>query len=106
MNLKNSPTCNARPILSAVNFGERIFMKTFRLRRDSALCCAVSGLLVFGFAANVQANPNGMSVARGIVSASQNGSQLTVNASANAFINWKSFNIAAGETTTFVQPSS
>ena len=81
-------------------------MKTFRLRRDSAFCHAVTALLVFGFAVNVLANPTGMSVARGVVSAAQNGSHLTVNASANAFINWNTFNIAAGETTTFVQPSS
>ena len=33
-------------------------------------------------------------------------SQLTITTSANAFINWQSFNIGAGETTTFIQPSS
>jgi filamentous hemagglutinin family protein len=38
---------------------------------------------------------------------SSSGSQLTVNqTSPYAFINWQSFNIGAGETTTFVQPSS
>ena len=81
-------------------------MKTFRLRRDSALCRVLTGLLVFGFAVNVLANPTGMTVGRGSASARQSGSHLTVTASQNAFLNWKSFNIAAGETTTFVQPSS
>ena len=37
---------------------------------------------------------------------SPSSSQLTITTSANAFINWQSFNIGAGETTTFVQPSS
>src|SRR5205085_1440700 len=34
------------------------------------------------------------------------GSRLNVTASDGAFLNWKSFNIAKGETTTFFQPSS
>ena len=55
----------------------------------------------------VQANPTGGVVAQGTASYSTSGSQLTVNqTSASAFINWQSFNIAAGETTTFVQPSA
>jgi hypothetical protein len=33
-------------------------------------------------------------------------SHLTITAANNAYINWQSFNIGAGETTTFVQPSS
>ena len=81
-------------------------MKTFRLRRDSMFCHVITGLLVFGFASNVLGNPTGMTVGRGSATAHQSGSQLTVTASQNAFLNWKSFNIAAGETTTFVQPSS
>ncbi|PWU11099.1 MAG: hypothetical protein C5B50_23930, partial [Verrucomicrobia bacterium] len=52
------------------------------------------------------ANPQGMTVARGSASATQNGSQMTIRASQNAVLNWQSFNIGAGQTTTFVQPSS
>ena len=53
------------------------------------------------------ANPTGGSVAQGSASFNTSGSHLTINqTSANAFINWQSFNIGAGETTTFVQPSS
>ena len=52
------------------------------------------------------ANPAGGSAAQGTASFTSSGSQLTVATSANAFINWQSFNIAAGETTTFAQPSS
>jgi filamentous hemagglutinin family protein len=52
------------------------------------------------------ANPTGMTVASGTATASQNGSRLTITASQNAFLNWQSFNIAAGETTVFQQPSA
>ena len=65
-------------------------------------CVVLSRLSAF-------ANPQGMSVVQGNVtsSTSPNGAQLNVTTtSANAVINWSSFNIAAGETTTFVQPSS
>src|SRR5882757_6380884 len=106
MNFNLSHICNLRRIPSAIKSGKRIFMRTFRLRRDSVLCRVITGLLTVGFAANVLANPTGMTVGRGTVTTTQSGSQLTVTASQNAILNWKSFNIAAGETTTFVQPSS
>ncbi len=51
-------------------------------------------------------NPVGMTVAHGTATAAQNGSQLNITASQNAVINWQSFNIGSGETTTFHQPSS
>src|SRR5882757_11450984 len=106
MNFNISHICNLRRISSAVKSGNRIFMRTFRLRRDSTLYRVITGLLAFGFAANVLANPTGMTVGRGSASVHQSGSQLTVTAAQNAILNWQSFNIAAGETTTFVQPSS
>ena len=57
-------------------------------------------------AASALANPEGMTVTRGTVSALSLGSQLNLSASHNAVINWQSFNIRAGETTTFQQPSA
>ena len=54
----------------------------------------------------VDANPRGGSVAQGSASFSSSGSQMTVTTSSQTFINWQSFNIGVGETTTFVQPSS
>lgn len=54
----------------------------------------------------VVANPTGGTVAQGTATFNTSGSQLTVNTSAQTFINWQSFNIGVGETTTFVQPSS
>ncbi|HEY3762956.1 MAG TPA: filamentous hemagglutinin N-terminal domain-containing protein [Verrucomicrobiae bacterium] len=53
------------------------------------------------------ANPTGGAVTQGSASFSSSGSQFTINqTSANTFINWQSFNIAPGETTTFNQPSA
>jgi len=52
------------------------------------------------------ANPTGMTVAGGSATTTVNGSQLTITTSRNASLNWQSFNIAAGETTIFQQPSS
>src|SRR5258706_15003784 len=52
------------------------------------------------------ANPKGGTVAQGTAAFNNSGSQLTVHTSDRAFINWQSFNIAPGQTTTFVQPSA
>ncbi len=52
------------------------------------------------------ANPTGMTVVSGSGRAQQAGSQLNVTVSQTAILNWSSFNIKAGETTTFLQPSA
>jgi len=52
------------------------------------------------------ANPTGLTVVSGSATAQQNGSQLNVTTSQSAFLNWSSFNIQQGETTTFIQPSA
>ncbi len=57
-------------------------------------------------AAFVQANPLGGTVSQGSASFSTQGSQFTIQTSDRTFINWQSFNIGAGQTTTFLQPSS
>ena len=51
------------------------------------------------------AEPQGLKVVSGTATATKTGPQLTVNAANNAVLQWQSFNIAAGERTTFVQPS-
>ena len=65
-------------------------------------------LLVWeGHVLRVHANPAGGTVTQGSATFSTAGSQFTISqTSANAFINWQTFNIAAGETTTFNQPSA
>ena len=53
------------------------------------------------------ANPTGMTVHGGSATATSSGSQLTVTTtSQRRSLNWQSFNIAAGETTIFNQPSA
>jgi len=54
-----------------------------------------------------RANPTGGTVAQGAATFSTAGSQFTINqTSANTLINWQSFNIGSGQTTTFNQPSA
>src|SRR5262249_34877115 len=67
----------------------------------------------FGFAAgfvflsySAWANPNGLTIQNGSATAVANGSHLSISASHNAFLNWQSFNIGHGETTTFNQPNA
>ena len=52
------------------------------------------------------ANPVGPTVTQGTATFTSQGSQLTIQTSAFAAINWQSFNIGVGQTTTFLQPSS
>src|SRR5262249_19524655 len=68
---------------------------------------AMITLLVGWFSSwHVQANPVGPTVTQGKASFSSQGPQLTIQTSDRAFINWQSFNIGVGQTTTFIQPSS
>ncbi len=52
------------------------------------------------------ANPAGPTVSQGTATFISQGPQLTIQTSDRAAINWQSFNIGVGQTTTFVQPSS
>lgn len=54
----------------------------------------------------VDANPTGGTAAQGGASFKTSGSTETITTSGNAYINWSSFNIGAGETTTFVEPAA
>ena len=85
-------------------FHSLVLAKTFR--RDSIFRRAVAALAVFSFTANVLANPTGMTVQRGHATLTVNGSQLSITAGNGAVLNWQNFNIGAGETTTFNQPSA
>lgn len=68
--------------------------------------CVLTFLIATGLADTAAANPTGLTVQSGSATAVASGSKLTVTTSKNAFLNWQSFNIAAGETTVFNQPSS
>jgi filamentous hemagglutinin family protein len=66
----------------------------------------LAALFTVSRAAETFANPTGITVAAGTGHAQQVGSQLNVSVSQVAILNWQSFNIQAGETTTFLQPSA
>ncbi|MGB4359731.1 MAG: filamentous hemagglutinin N-terminal domain-containing protein, partial [Rhodoferax sp.] len=66
---------------------------------------AVSVMLAFG--ANALAQPTGGVVASGDATISTGATSTTITQStSNAIINWQSFNIAAGQSVQFVQPTS
>lgn len=71
-----------------------------------AILLGVISLFPLMLSPHVLAAPAGMTVQSGSASLSYNGPQLNIIASHNAFLNWGSFNIAPGETTTFIQPSA
>jgi filamentous hemagglutinin family protein len=66
----------------------------------------VLAAIAAGLPSGLQANPGGLTVASGTASAVASGSRLNVTASSGAVLNWQSFNIGAGETTIFQQPSA
>jgi filamentous hemagglutinin family protein len=66
----------------------------------------IAPIFFSGGALDALANPTGITVTYGSGTAQQIGPQLNVTVSQLAVLNWSSFNIASGETTTFLQPSS
>ena len=63
-------------------------------------------LALAGHAGRAPANPTGLTVSTGTAIAQQIGAQLNLSVSQLAVLNWSSFNIQAGETTSFLQPSA
>ncbi len=76
-------------------------LNRWSLRRGIPLALTVSLVT----ASRAFANPQGMTVQSGSATASSSGPQLNITTSQNATLNWQSFNIGAGETTTFHQPT-
>ncbi len=66
--------------------------------------CSLAAILLI--APSALANPAGAVVRQGTASIATAGSHTTITTSDRSYINWQSFNIGVGETTTFVQPSS
>src|SRR6266481_2969946 len=77
-------------------------MESIRSRHHTPLIC----ILLVACVVVAAANPVGPTVNQGRATFTSQGPQLTIRTSDRAFINWQSFNIGAGETTTFLQPSS
>src|SRR5882724_6187045 len=66
----------------------------------------LAALVAFGLTLDLFAGPQGMTVSRGNATFSASGSQIEINASHNALLNWQSFNIGPGESVVFHQPSA
>src|ERR1700733_14796958 len=77
------------------------FRKPFHSMAFWAVCLSCAGL-----AGPLQANPLGMTVVSGSATAKTTGPQLNITVSSSAVLNWSSFNIQSGQTTSFLQPSA
>ncbi len=62
--------------------------------------------VITGMAFRAGANPQGMKLVSGSASAQSTGAQFNVTVGQATFLNWDSFNIQPGETTTFIQPTA
>ena len=78
------------------------------LRQSASICGQMSFLVLYFLlcAGIAHANPQGMTVVSGSARTTQQGNTLQITTSKNASLQWTSFNIAAGETTVFHQPSA
>ena len=104
MNDETKQTAGSKFPLSALRI---LLSHCHRSQHQNRAWLTISALISLLFPSLSNANPTGGSVAQGTATINSSGSQLTINqSSANAFINWSSFNIGQGETTTFIQPSS
>ncbi len=101
------PICreNVTQFISAPVPGMLLFNQVLRFTIKTTIAGLIdllSTLLLFCLASQfgpflAHANPTGGTVAQGTATFANSGSQLTINqTSANAYINWQSFNIAAG----------
>lgn len=100
-----SLNCHTKPVPLMVKKSKIIRMHS-RVKKTSdwtPLLLAVGCALMPGPAS---ANPEGGTVTQGSATFSSVGSHFTITTSDRAFINWNSFNIGLGQTTTFIQPSS
>jgi len=81
-------------------------MKRSRVCSKRVLVAAIAAQLCGPMQLVLRANPMGGTVSQGTASFTTSGSQFTINTSDRAYINWSSFNIGVGQTTTFVEPSA
>jgi filamentous hemagglutinin family protein len=84
--------------------GRRRLRRPAPRRHLAALALLTAALDMSGLA---QAAPGGAHVTAGTGTVSQTGNTTTIRqTSADLFLNWKSFNVAANETVDFIQPSA
>ncbi|MCK6418124.1 MAG: filamentous hemagglutinin N-terminal domain-containing protein [Alphaproteobacteria bacterium] len=82
-------------------------MKSVTKAKKNVLKLGVSLAVMTLAAGSAMANPQDPTVQAGNVSFQTNGNTLNINQTSDkAIIDWRSFNIDAGETTNFIQPNS
>ena len=81
-------------------------MKPARFPRGWEFALKLGLAAVFALRGESYGNPSGMTVVSGSAVSSHQGNTLQIKTSPTAVLNWNSFNIAAGETTIFDQPSA
>ena len=81
-------------------------MKTATILWVRRATASFAALISAGLPHLAHANPVGGKVTQGGATFSSQGPQFTITTSGNSAINWQSFNIGLGQTTTFVEPSS
>jgi filamentous hemagglutinin family protein len=74
--------------------------------RGMGWSAALAGALIGSVCAKAIAGPEGAQVVRGQVSISRNGADTLIRAGNNSIINYRSFDIARGESVRFVQPNA
>ncbi|HXJ55835.1 MAG TPA: filamentous hemagglutinin N-terminal domain-containing protein [Verrucomicrobiae bacterium] len=79
---------------------------TERLRHFAWNIPALSLVVMFLASPSLQAAATGARVVRGQATITQDGVNTLIHAGNNAIINYRTFNIAAGETVRFIQPSA
>lgn len=68
--------------------------------------CLLIAVVATSRGVRLLANPQGLTVASGSANVQSTGSQLNVKVGQFAVLNWNSFDIQVGETTSFLQPSA
>ena len=95
--MSSSRYWNARGVVSRLRQA-RPCLSRLRMAAAAAVACFVAG--------NAAANPTGMQVVAGQVSAVTSGNQLLITNSPGTILNWQSFSVMPGELTKFLQQSS
>lgn len=100
-------TSSGRSVRGLLSRAERFaFGECHGLGRVGGWTAALSGALVAAVCSPAMAGPEGATVVRGNVNISRNGAETLIRASHNSIINYRSFDIARGETVRFLQPNS
>src|SRR5437763_16334043 len=105
--MAKSMTRNNRNVANLLRGAERLRLGSLLgIGRLGGWSRALSGALVAAACAPALAGPQGAQVVRGNVDISRDGVNTLIRASRNSIINYRSFDIGAGESVRFIQPDA